>query len=147
MCGKESYPTLAFNCAVSHMREFFSCTNAYPGTWNDKTLVKLDDFITSLRCDAIFTEFEYELFDADGVAYTEKGAYGINDGGYHKWPETMDAFKTSPYQWEMRMTERHESVRKDVECAFGIVKKRWVLDCWLSMFFCRAPSDSYLRCV
>ena len=44
--GKEAYPTKAFNCVCSSRREFYSCSReAYPGTVNDKTMVKSDDFI------------------------------------------------------------------------------------------------------
>ena len=47
------------------------------------------------------------------------GAFGINDGGYHKWAATQSADKTdtgpSYAEWRKQM----ESVRKDIECFFG----------------------------
>ena len=50
------------------------------------------------------------------------GAFGINDGGYHKWAATQSADKTdtgpSYAEWRKQM----ESVRKDIECFFGRFK-------------------------
>jgi len=50
------------------------------------------------------------------------GAFGINDGGYHKWAATQSADKTdtgpSYAEWRKHM----ESVRKDTECFFGRFK-------------------------
>ena len=53
------------------------------------------------------------------------GAFGINDGGYHKWAATQSADKTdtgpSYAEWRKQM----ESVRKDIECFFGRFKSRF----------------------
>ena len=47
------------------------------------------------------------------------------DGGYLRWPETLDGYK-SPRNDDETLYQMHQgSVRKDVECAFGILKKRF----------------------
>ena len=57
---------------------------------------------------------------------TNKDAYLICDNGYLRWPTTI-----CPFTWvdnaltEGYFTTHLESIRKDVECTFGILKKRW----------------------
>jgi len=52
--------------------------------------------------------------------------YLICDGGYLRWPQSI-----CPYSSAMAASEEGyflsnlERVRKDVECTFGIMKKRW----------------------
>ena len=103
----------------------FSVTKAFPGSYNDKTIVRYDDMIRALRTDAMYRDFEYVLHDGDGAEHVHRGLYAINDGGYHRWKTTISGFPHSVDPFEQRFTERLESVRKDVECVFGIMKKRW----------------------
>jgi hypothetical protein len=60
-----------------------------------------------------------------GIAQ-ERGMYLICDNGYLRWPTSI-----CPYEGAAKSTlegyfsTNLESVRKDVECTFGILKKRW----------------------
>ena len=48
------------------------------------------------------------------------------DNGYLRWPTTICPFtRTSVASPEGYFSTNVESVRKDVECTFGILKKRW----------------------
>ena len=47
------------------------------------------------------------------------------DGDYCRWPQTLDGYKSSLDNDEMLYQDHLASVRKDVECAFGILKKRF----------------------
>jgi len=123
--GKEGFPTKAFNCVCSSRRLFFSCSEAYPGTVNDKTMAKSDDFINALKVDPLYSEYEYTVYDRHGVQSRLKGLYVTVDGGYLRWPQTLDGYKSSLDNDEMLYQEHQASVRKDVECAFGILKKRF----------------------
>jgi len=98
--GKENYPTLAYNVVVSHAKEIFHITPSKPGTANDKTLVRFDNFITGLSDNPVYSDFEYTLFDRDGGESTVKGAYVINDGGYHRWRTTIAGYTHSTDIWE-----------------------------------------------
>jgi Plant transposon protein. len=99
------------------------------GTYNDKTIARLDPL--------------FDLFREDGSPlknlrwYSEKqqngrkehrGAYMICDGGYHEWACLVPPYKhqllgTALEKWSQKV----ESMRKDVECVFGILKKRFLL--------------------
>ncbi len=52
--------------------------------------------------------------------------YLICDGGYLRWPVLICPFKHSGCATQKGyFSSTIESVRKDVECTFGILKKRW----------------------
>jgi hypothetical protein len=74
-----------------------------------------------------------EYFTLHGEVCTDVGYYLICDNGYLRWPTSIcpytHADKTS---MEGYFSTNLESVRKDVECVFGIMKKSWkILDCGL----------------
>lgn len=79
--GKEGYPTKAFNRVCSSKRDFYSCSEAYPGTVNNKTMVKSDDFIKALKVDPLYSECEYTVYDRRGVESKLNGLYVTVDGG------------------------------------------------------------------
>jgi hypothetical protein len=72
-------------------------------------------------------EFELKETDQAGniVAVKYHGCWLMVDNGYLNWPVTMPPFKTSSNRDEVRWSQWLESMRKDVECTFGILKGRW----------------------
>ena len=63
---------------------------------------------------------------ADGIVRDERGMYLICDNGYLHWPQSIFSFLGQPsHTLEGYFSSNLESVRKDVECTFGILKKRW----------------------
>ena len=60
-----------------------------------------------------------------GDLQPEKGYYLICDGGYHRWVCLMSAAKWSIDDDMLKWGKRLDSVRKDVECTFGRVKRRF----------------------
>ena len=125
--GKEGYPTLAFEVISGFDREILGVSSVQFGTRNDKHIVKLDKTVAKIR-DDWYKTMEWEYYDANGNAHTAVGVYLICDGGYLRWPILI-----CPYKGEKNGSQRGyfstnlESVRKDVECVFGILKKRWKL--------------------
>jgi hypothetical protein len=70
-------------------------------------------------------EVQGVMFDERGEPCICKGGYIIVDGGYPKSQYLIDG---TTHSWDVRTTvwsEWLESVRKDVECFFGIMKSRF----------------------
>ena len=59
------------------------------------------------------------------VTRTYQGAWLLVDNGYLAWPTTVPPIKTTSSRVEIRFSAWLESMRKDVECTFGILKGRW----------------------
>lgn len=92
--------------------------------YNDKTIARYDQFITAIGTDPLFVNHRYNVQTAAGVV-ERTGAHFICDGGYHNWNHLMCGLKhtsdTPTHMYSIQM----ESVRKDIECCFGILKVRF----------------------
>ena len=62
--------------------------------------------------------------DAAGniVECNYEGVWQIVDNGYLAWPTTIPPFKNTVNIREIRWSQWVESMQKDVECTFGILK-------------------------
>lgn len=122
--GKEGYPTVAFNVHCDHIGRVLAVNGPHPGGRNDKTMARLDEMLVAVRTDAAYTDMEYDMYDADGALKRHKGAWVLCDGGYHRWRTTICGYKHSVLPHVYHWSKRCESVRKNVEDLFGIMKKR-----------------------
>jgi hypothetical protein len=129
--GKEKQPTRTFNCSVNHHRKFLHVTPGHPGRWNDKTLVLFDEFVLAIKNGTVLSDVDFKLLErnAEGTVIEKKyrGAWAMVDNGYLSWSVTVPPMKTTAYMAELRWSKWVESLRKDVECAFGILKGRFRL--------------------
>ena len=125
--GKHNYASIAYEMTVDHSKRFQATTVGHYGTTSDKTIVKFDGYITKVRYDKLFTEAQFKLQVGEKKWVTEKGVYLLVDGGYHKWRIMQCPLKHTAEENRARWSEFAESVRKDVECSFGILKKRFQL--------------------
>ena len=106
-----------------------SSTKGHPARFNDKTLIQFDDFVGKLK-DGFYDEaFNFCLYDynkfGDVIELEYNGCWLLVDNGYLSWSVTVPPKKGSEYRTEIRFSEWLESMRKDVECCFGILKGRW----------------------
>ena len=92
--------------------------------YNDKTIARYDPLIAELGTNPLFVNHKYNVRTAVGVV-ERQGAHFICDGGYHNWRTLMCGLKHTSdvpsHIWSIQM----ESVRKDIECCFGILKIRF----------------------
>ena len=120
--GKEGYPTLAFNVCVTHTREIIHVSGPVPGKTNDLTQARYDAFLTKLRLNQVAPDIKFELYTEEGSRKEHTGVWAMCDNGYHNWRCLMPPVKhTQSCNWSRML----ESMRKDVECTFGILKKRF----------------------
>jgi hypothetical protein len=97
----------------------------HPGSRNDKTIVKTDEFLQKIKNKEILHDVEFQLFRQDGTSFLVLGAYLLTDNGYARWRMMQCPIKSSFNISELMWSTRLESVRKDVECTFGILKIRF----------------------
>ena len=131
--GKLSMPSRTYNITVNHRRQILYTTSGHPARWNDKTLQLYDEFACGLYYGDILEDNEFTLIERDpnGPTGTEtrrrtyKGAWLLADNGYINWPTVIPPSKTVTRVSEDRFSKWLESMRKDVECTFGIMKGRF----------------------
>jgi hypothetical protein len=124
--GKEGYPTLSFQVVVDHSRMIRHCSSFYYGATNDISISNTDPFCLHLRRGK-FRDVEYELIDKNGTIRSYKGGWLVVDGGYLKLSVFIDPQHRRFHPNEIMFSEWLESVRKDVECTFGMLKSRFRL--------------------
>ena len=126
---KLAHTARTYNLSVNHRRKILSSTSGHPARFNDKTLAIFDTFLMKLKNGFFTDKYKFELydFDVDGniIIMKYNGCYVIVDNGYLAWSTTVPPMKNTNNRSEIRFSEWLESMRKDVECAFGILKGRW----------------------
>jgi hypothetical protein len=98
------------------------------GTCNDKTMVRTDHMIPALGIQDIFVDFIYNVIvNEHRHTINMRGAFAINDGGYHQWLHTIAGTKEAQAASidEERWAGTMGSIKKDSERCFGITKKRF----------------------
>jgi hypothetical protein len=89
----------------------------------------------------------FELLSSSGEKVDMCGAYVIVDNGYLNWSTTVPPMKDSSYRSEIRFSQWLESLRKDVECTFGILKGRWrILKTGIRLHNTAAADNIWLTC-
>ena len=123
--GKEGFPTLSYEVTVDHTSKIIAVTHGFPGARNDRTIVRFDGFVTEIHDGLKYKDVTYPMVTIRGEEYQEKGAWLLVDGGYHKWRCLQSPLKHSAIPREALWSEWAETVRKDVECVFGVLKGRF----------------------
>jgi hypothetical protein len=124
--GKEGFPTLAFQVVVDHSKRVLSVSQSFTGNINDKTICVNDLFSLAVKHGSL-QHVSYELWNSYGEKYKCLGGYLIVDGGYIDHICFIEPEKHRLTKDAVTFSEWLESVRKDVECFFGILKIRWRL--------------------
>ncbi len=127
--AKSLQTTWTFNLTCNHWRRILHMTNGGPGRWNDQSMVRLDTFVSEIRDGTVLDDINFELLARDKVGKVKKlhfsGAYLIVDHGYLNWLCTVPPFGVTNKVNEIHWSKWLESMCKDVECTFGILKARW----------------------
>ena len=125
--GKEGFCSIAYE-VVCNCRKFIqSVSVGHPGTRNDKHIVRTDNTVMDLlEGNGWLNSKTWCSTGVNGTRKLHRGVYLICDGGYHRWPVLINPYKdTIPGSAIMKFSAKLESVRKDIEGVFGILKKRF----------------------
>jgi hypothetical protein len=124
--GKETFPSLGFECITDFNRRVLSIYGPHFGSRNDMDIVKTDEYVHEVRSKRLFRDTQWSYYNHNGHVRQANGMYLICDNGYLRWPTTICPFtRRSNSSPEGYFSTNIESVRKDMECTFGIIKKRW----------------------
>ena len=128
---KLNLPSRTYNATVDHSRRILCSTTGHPATWNDKTLVLFDPLLTKVKDRKLHENYEFRLYEHDRsgniVEVCYVGVWFIVDNGYLAWSCTVPPVKDGITYKAIRFSEWLESMRKDIECTFGIVKGRFAI--------------------
>ena len=126
---KLNLPARTYNITVTHSKIILCSTTGHPSTWNDKTVVLYDPLVSGVHNGSKYLDETFTLLEKkkDGgikeVKYS--GVWFMVDNGYLNWSCTVPPVKNAVTYQSIRFSEWLESMRKDVECTFGIMKQRF----------------------
>jgi hypothetical protein len=148
---KSSHTARAYNITVNHRRQILSTTSGHPARWNDKTLQLFDPFMEQIHEGMILDDLIFQLYslNAEGMVVKRnyQGGWLLVDNGYLSRSSTVPPIKTSNSRSEIRFSAWLESLRKDVECTFGILKGRWrILKSGIRLHGTRVPDQVFHTC-
>jgi hypothetical protein len=114
-------------------------------------MVRFDTFLTRVRNNEILTDNEFELlaYNKDGSVITVmyRGVYFIVDNGYLAWSCTIPPFSSTNKIDKTQWLRWVESMRKDVECTFGILKgRRRILKTGVRIYRFNKVDDIWISC-
>ena len=124
-CGKEKYPSVAYEVVCTSRKFIQSVSCGHPGSRNDKHIARTDAAIMNLLepNDWLGGKSWEVICDSEGRRKVFHGSYLLCNGGYHRWPCLVFPLKTGlPGSTERKWAGMIESVRKDIEDVFGILK-------------------------
>ncbi|KAJ9564903.1 hypothetical protein OSB04_000869 [Centaurea solstitialis] len=117
--GDKPHPSIILEAAASQdtwiWHAFFGC----PGAMNDLNVLNhspiFEDVYNGIAPD--------RTFQVNGATY--KHGYYLGDGIYHEWATFVKAFSYPEDDKRIKFKGAQEAARKDIERAFGILRKRW----------------------
>jgi hypothetical protein len=111
----------------NHRRKILSISYLHPGTRNDKHIVKFDAAVSNLHDrNSFLGRQEWNVLTVDS-SISCTGYYFICVGGYLQWPVLIYPIKYGNEHGKERACGMMvESVRKEIECTFGILKSWWL---------------------
>ena len=126
---KLNSPSRTYNLSCNHRRRILYTTSGHPARWNDKTLQRFDKFMTGIYSGTLLDDVAFQLDDTNNngerIKVQYQGAWNIVDNGYMHWSTCIPPMKLPVLRCDTRWSEWIESMRKDVECCFGIIKGRF----------------------
>jgi hypothetical protein len=124
--GKEGFPTRAFQIVVNFDRRIIHTTEGFFGSWNDKTISRYDQFVLDLQNNLIGSTFPWSTIDDSGQSVERTGSlHCICDGGYPPLSCLVSPLVPTSDDATVKWNARLVKIRKDVECCFGCLKKRF----------------------
>lgn len=136
LCKGDKGKGLLFEVIVTHCKRCISIEGSYYSTINDAGSVKYSKFLSDLKEKKIYKDLSYRIkIGPNENDFVElSSVYVIADGGYLEWSVIISGFGVSNNPIQYKFTDWIASVRKDVECFFGILKKRFrFLKCPISL--------------
>ncbi len=89
--GKESYPSIAFECITDYDHHILGVCGPQFGSNNDKHIVKVDKNI-SVIIEGWLSQIKWNYYAKDDSVSTSTRVYVICDNGYNSWPLTKCPF-------------------------------------------------------
>ena len=118
-CGKSGKPSIVLEAICKRNLKFLYFNFGAPGVQNDLAIIRSSPILRYVAQD----KWPRVSYNVAGLERTQP--YVLCDGIYPKWNLLVLAFAKPIGAEEEFFTQRQESCRKDIERAFGVMRKRF----------------------
>lgn len=119
--GRSGHPTIILEAVADARRRIIHYHWGVPGAQNDLNVLKGSPLLDLLLSDTFPRDLSFSL----GGARIFQTPYLLVDGIYPGWSCFVGTVKDPPDERWAMFKKLQERWRKDVECAFGLIKKMW----------------------
>ena len=128
---KLKFPSRACNVSINHRRQTLFSTDEHPASWNNKTLQTFDIMMGDIRSGKLLTRVKFTLRDRNATEELIKvqyvGAWQLIDNRYLTWSTDIFPMKMPVTIDDDRFSRWTESMQRDVECAFDILNRQFLI--------------------
>ena len=144
--GMEGYPSVCFEVITGYYCQVLGVSSVHFGTRNDQHIVRTDETV-NLVCTGWYKNVKWNCVDEFGNDQEDCGIYLISDGSYLRWPQLVCPYKHEGVSTRKGYFSLHvESIHKDVECAFGILRRWKILNCGICFRDISVAEDIFVGC-
>ena len=83
--GKETFPSLGFECITNFNRRVLSIYGPHFGSRNDMDIVKTDEYVNEVKSNRLFRDAQWSYYNHNRHVRQATGMYLICDNGYLRW--------------------------------------------------------------
>jgi hypothetical protein len=116
---------IVFQVTRNNHHEIRAASQGHPGARSDKTIVKLDDAVAEMKSKNSWLESMPQIVTISSGLKKFFGCYLICDGGCLRWPCLVVGLNDDANNDMRVMNKKLGSMRKDTDCTFGAMKKRF----------------------
>ena len=139
---------MAFQVIVTHRKKVLHVSLGYPGARNYKQIVKVDSAPKILHSGSHWLRSrKWYSKKHDGSVVHHRGYWLLVDYVYLRWPSLICPIRYDTSKKVRRLAKHLELVRKDVECCFGSLKKRFkCLKAWSELHSLGYIDNQFVVC-
>jgi len=125
--GKEKFASRVYEVCVNHRRLILNVTIGFPGALNDIQVSSFDPANNAVR-KGKYKNYSCLIYGKDGQKNVKlNDVHILLDNGYIKSGHMIHPLKYNDTYIKTIWSEMIESLRKDVECTFGILKQMFAI--------------------
>ena len=120
--------TLIIEAVADHSGYIWYSNFGNPGSMNDLNVLDRSSIVDGLISGEL--DISTDPYDIDSNGHDHDWMYFLVDGIYPEWAIFVDTFSNKDDPKRGKFAARQERVRKDIECAFGVLVSRFHILDW-----------------
>jgi hypothetical protein len=123
--GKDKVATLAFLVCADTTGRIWYASHAFAGATNDNSMLQKCPKLLQILNGARYNNYTWKMYEEGGNVVWKRGALILTDNGFAKYHRTVRPIANKKTVRKTPWSRWTESMRKDIERVFGILKQEF----------------------